>query len=99
MWMGSGSAAECTPTSDVASVAALGGGGCARGADQSERTSASALMIIFFDIGAVIAPLALAQATAFGGAIAYFIVQALPQALLLYHNREIADHKVLQVCR
>jgi MFS family permease len=48
---------------------------------QSERTSASALMIIFFDIGAVIAPLALAQATSLGGAIAYFIVMALPQAL------------------
>jgi MFS family permease len=48
---------------------------------QSERTSASALMIIFFDIGAVLAPLLLAQATAFGGAMAYFIAQSVPQAL------------------
>jgi hypothetical protein len=38
-------------------------------------------MIIFFDIGAVLAPLLLAQATAFGGAMAYFIAQSVPQAL------------------
>lgn len=63
---------------------------------QSERTSASALMIIFFDVGAVLAPLLLAQATAIGGTSAYFIVQALPQALfsacvLLFAFRKAAQ--------
>jgi MFS family permease len=48
---------------------------------QSERTAASALMIIFFDVGAVSAPLLLAQAAAIGGATAWFIVQAVPQVL------------------
>lgn len=46
---------------------------------QSERTSASAVMIVFFDFGAVIAPLLLAFATAMAGPRAYFVVQALPQ--------------------
>jgi MFS family permease len=48
--------------------------------DQAERTSASALMIIFFDIGAVVAPLLLAQAMATGGASSYFVALAIPQA-------------------
>lgn len=47
---------------------------------QSERTAASAWMIILFDIGAVIAPLALASATAAQGASGYFLLLALPQA-------------------
>ena len=50
---------------------------------QSERTSASAAMIIFFELGAIIAPLMLAFATAFAGPKAYFIVQAFPQLLFM----------------
>ncbi len=50
---------------------------------QSERTSASAALIIFFEFGAVIAPLLLAFATAFAGPKAYFIVQAVPQLLFM----------------
>lgn len=47
---------------------------------QSERTAASAWMIIVFDIGAVIAPLALAASSASMGASGYFLLLALPQA-------------------
>lgn len=46
--------------------------------EQSERTAASAAMIVFFEIGAIAAPLILAFATAKAGAPAYFVVMALP---------------------
>lgn len=49
--------------------------------DQNERTSASALMIVFFDLGAVAAPMLMSFATAQRGPEAYFIAQALPQLL------------------
>jgi len=48
---------------------------------QNERTAASAWMIIVFDIGAVIAPLALATSSASLGASGYFLLLALPQAI------------------
>ena len=47
---------------------------------QDERTSASAWMIIVFDIGAVVAPLVLASASAVQGAGGYFLVLTIPQA-------------------
>lgn len=47
--------------------------------EQSERTAASALMIVFFDLGAMIAPFMSSVATAEFGANAYFVTQALPQ--------------------
>ena len=49
--------------------------------DQNERTAAAAWMIILFDIGAVMAPLALANGAAAWGPKAYFMLMAIPQAL------------------
>lgn len=49
--------------------------------DQGERTSASAIMIVLFDIGAVAAPLLLAQGMALFGPTAYFLLQFVPHAL------------------
>jgi MFS family permease len=46
---------------------------------QSERTAASAAMIVFFEVGAIVAPLILSLATDAAGAPAYFVVMALPQ--------------------
>lgn len=46
--------------------------------DQSERTSAAAMMIVAFNIGAVVAPLALANVTASLGPQAYFLLLAMP---------------------
>lgn len=45
---------------------------------QSERTAASAAMIVFFTAGAFVAPPILAYATATAGAAGYFIITALP---------------------
>jgi MFS family permease len=45
---------------------------------QSERTGASAAMVVYFTAGAVVAPPILAYATAIAGAPAYFVVMALP---------------------
>lgn len=45
---------------------------------QSERTAASAAMIVFFTAGAFVAPPILAYATAVAGAPGYFILSALP---------------------
>ena len=60
---------------------AVGVARVSEGLDQAERTSASALMIVFFDIGAVAAPLLMSYATAHNGAGAYFIALAVPQVL------------------
>ncbi|MEQ1754156.1 MAG: MFS transporter [Micropepsaceae bacterium] len=49
--------------------------------NQAERTSASALMIVFFDFGAIAAPMLMSYATAQSGATAYFIALAVPQIL------------------
>lgn len=49
--------------------------------DQDERTAAAAWMIILFNIGAVIAPLVQANATASWGPLAFFVLLAMPQAL------------------
>ena len=46
---------------------------------QSERTVASAAMIVFFEVGAIAAPLMLSLASDAAGTPAYFIVMALPQ--------------------
>ena len=48
---------------------------------QDERTSAAALMIVAFNIGAVIAPLAIANTIAGLGPYSYFLLLAVPQAL------------------
>lgn len=48
---------------------------------QDERTAAAAWMIILFNIGAVVAPLVQANATAAWGPLAYFALLAIPQAL------------------
>jgi len=48
---------------------------------QEERTSAAAWMIILFNIGAVVAPLVQANATAAWGPLAFFALLAVPQAL------------------
>jgi MFS family permease len=48
---------------------------------QSERTGASAAMVVFFTAGAVVAPPLLAYGTALGGPPAYFVIQALPHLL------------------
>ena len=49
------------------------------GLEQSERTAASALMIVFFDLGGIGAPFIVSAATAEFGPQAYFVSQALPQ--------------------
>ena len=46
---------------------------------QSERTVASAAMIVFFEVGAIAAPLMLSLASDAAGTPAYFVVMALPQ--------------------
>jgi MFS family permease len=48
--------------------------------DQTERTSAAAMMIVAFNVGAVVAPLALSNATAALGSQAYFLLLSIPQA-------------------
>jgi MFS family permease len=45
---------------------------------QSERTAASAAMIVFFTAGAIVAPPLVAYGTALAGAPAYFVVMAVP---------------------
>lgn len=45
---------------------------------QSERTAASAAMIVFFTAGAIVAPLLVAYGMALAGAPAYFVVMAVP---------------------
>lgn len=45
---------------------------------QSERTAASAAMVVFFTAGAIMAPPLLAYGTAIAGAPAYFVVMAVP---------------------
>lgn len=46
--------------------------------EQSERTAASAAMIVYFQIGAIVAPILLSFATNAAGAQAYFAVMAAP---------------------
>lgn len=46
--------------------------------EQSERTAASAAMIVFFQVGAIVAPVLLSFATEAAGAKAYFAVMAAP---------------------
>lgn len=48
---------------------------------QSERTGASAAMVLFFTAGAIVAPPLLAYGTAIAGAPAYFVVMAAPHIL------------------
>jgi MFS family permease len=48
---------------------------------QDERTAAAAWMIILFNIGAVASPLAVANAAAAWGPLAFFVLMAIPQAL------------------
>jgi MFS family permease len=48
--------------------------------EQSERTAASASMIVFFLLGAIVAPPLLSYAIALFGPAAYFIVLAVPHA-------------------
>jgi len=63
---------------------------------QDERTSAAALMIVAFNIGAVLAPLAIANVIAVLGPHSYFLLLAAPQSLfaliglLLLANRKRA---------
>lgn len=47
--------------------------------EQNQRTAASAAMIVFFQVGAMVAPPLLSYATALGGPAFYFVVLALPQ--------------------
>lgn len=47
--------------------------------EQNQRTAASAAMIVFFQVGAIVAPPLLSYATALGGPAFYFVVLALPQ--------------------
>lgn len=46
--------------------------------EQSERTAASAAMIVYFQVGAMVAPVILSFATAEAGSKAYFAVMAAP---------------------
>ena len=48
--------------------------------EQSERTAASASMIVYFLLGAIVAPPLLAYAIALFGPHGYFIALALPHA-------------------
>ena len=48
---------------------------------EDERTAAAAWRIILFNIGAVASPLAVANAAAAWGPLAFFVLMAIPQAL------------------
>jgi MFS family permease len=69
---------------------------------QGERTAASAAMIVFFEVGAIAAPLILAFATAIAGPPAYFVVMALPQlafacaAVVALRRRAVQPQKLTE---
>lgn len=62
---------------------------------QSERTAASAAMIAFFLIGAIVAPPLLSYAIALFGPAAYFVVLAVPHALFAMLALVIMRNRVI----